>query len=479
MLSGGQVQTITATVGHAADLFDEDELVPLLAPLSMSDTTVAMQDWRRHADAIKNDDTAAPDEPPSTLHLSKVCNLPVTVCCHDVAVEDEVAAALMRVVRGPNDLASTTRGLLEFLQKATAVESTYLTVIHWEDAKQEILVANNTGALVIDAGLLVDWCDTLCRRALLGGPNVTADVPGVYGDSVAARELGLVCYVSVPVTLPDGSVFGTLCGASGKGTELGDDTIGMFEFAASLIAGQLHRDRRVSEARERAQAAERRFRSQTLALAAAQHKLKTPLTVLTGWADMLDQRDELTAEQWASGAAAMQRQVQHLRDAVDTLLVTALADREPTVELRVLDIAPVLTGVMADHERATPARRWVSAVSGPLFVAADPAALEQAVAHLLDNAVKYSDDDTSVCLEARRVDNEVVIVVSDEGVGLPEDVSGLFEAFTRDGESRADSVGLGLYIVRSVAAAHHGTVTAARRPAGGSEFSIHLPASVM
>src|SRR5690349_24920978 len=135
---------------------------------------------------------------------------------------DEVAAAILRVVRGPSDVASTTRGLLDFLQRATGVESTYLTVIHWEDAKQEVLVVNNAGDLVIDEGMLIDWCDTLCRRALLGGPSVTDDVPGVYGDSVAASQLGLVCYASVPVTLPDGSIYGTLCGASRGVADLGD-----------------------------------------------------------------------------------------------------------------------------------------------------------------------------------------------------------------------------------------------------------------
>lgn len=389
---------------------------------------------------------------------------------------DEVAAAILRVVRGPSDVTSTTRGLLDFLQKATGVESTYLTAIHWEDAKQEVLVANNTGDLAIDEGLLIDWCDTLCRRALMGGSNITNDVPGLYGDSNAARELGLVCYASVPVTLPDGSMYGTLCGASSSAAKFGDDTVALFEFAAGLIAAHLYRDRHAGADRERARAAERRFRSQTVALAAAQHQLKTPLAVLSGWVGMLDQRDRLGEDAWLAATAAMRRQTQQLRDAVDALLATALSDREPSLDLRVMDVAPLLVEVVADQERAAPSRAWSTQMSHPLFAAVDPAAFEQAIAHLLDNAVKYSGDNTAIAVHACRAANEVVIAIDDEGVGLPEDADALFEPFARDGEPRSDSAGFGLYIVRSIVTAHRGAVTASRRPAGGSRFEIRLPA---
>lgn len=388
-----------------------------------------------------------------------------------------MSEALLRVVRGPGDLGTTTRGLLEFLQRATRLESTYLTTIHWDQDKQEVLLANNTGALEIGEGLLVDWSDTLCRRALAGGPSITNDVAGVYPDSASARELGLVCYASVPVTLADGSIFGTLCGAGSRTADFREDTLEIFEFAASLISAQIQRDGRVAAARDRARAAERRFRAQTLDLATAEHKLKTPLTVLAGWAEMLERRNEMSDEEWAEGVVAVRRQVKRLRDAVDALLTTALEHREPAIDLKVMDISPLLRSVVIDHERATPGRDWSVDIADRLYVAVDPAALAQALAHLLDNAVKYSAEATEIAVSAGRTGPQIVITMTDEGIGLPEDADSLFEPWARAGDFRSDSAGLGLYIVRSIVSAHHGTVTGFRRPEGGSRFEICIPSA--
>ncbi len=77
------------------------------------------------------------------------------------------------------------------MTRITGLESTYLTQIDWDRSKQEIRYARNTGEIDVPEGLVVDWADTLCRQALLGGPANTDDVPGVYPDSDTGRQLGL------------------------------------------------------------------------------------------------------------------------------------------------------------------------------------------------------------------------------------------------------------------------------------------------
>src|SRR3546814_20928282 len=88
---------------------------------------------------------------------------------------------------GDQALEDLARRLLELLGRLTGLESTYLTSIDWDGGVQRILFSRNVGSLDIPEGPEVDWSDTLCRRALEGGPTCTPDVWGTYPDSLAAR----------------------------------------------------------------------------------------------------------------------------------------------------------------------------------------------------------------------------------------------------------------------------------------------------
>lgn len=150
-------------------------------------------------------------------------------------------------------LEALTRRLLELLGRVTGLESTYLTSIDWDGGLQRILYARNVGSLDIPEGLEVDWSDTLCRRALEGGPTCTSDVQGTYPDSTAARELGLNTYVTVPVRGPEGDVVGTVCGADSRGIHVSEDAQAVMEALAEMVAMQLagSRTRRELEATNR------------------------------------------------------------------------------------------------------------------------------------------------------------------------------------------------------------------------------------
>ena len=125
------------------------------------------------------------------------------------------------------------------LERLTGLESTYLTQIHWERDEQEIRVAHNASDLHVPNGARVEWCDTLCRQVLLGGPRFTTEVPDVYPHSQAAQALGLQTYVSVPVYRDDGEVFGTLCGASTSRRPLDETAVRVMELFARVITTHL------------------------------------------------------------------------------------------------------------------------------------------------------------------------------------------------------------------------------------------------
>ena len=96
------------------------------------------------------------------------------------------------------------RELLGMLELVTDLESTYLTKIDLQASAQEILFSRNTKTMNIPEGLSVPWGDTLCKRAIDEGRPYTDDVAGCWGDSEAAKALGITTYASVPVRL-DGS----------------------------------------------------------------------------------------------------------------------------------------------------------------------------------------------------------------------------------------------------------------------------------
>jgi two-component system phosphate regulon sensor histidine kinase PhoR len=109
----------------------------------------------------------------------------------------------------------------------------------------------------------------------------------------------------------------------------------------------------------------------------------------------------------------------------------------------------------------------------------DATLLEQAVVNLLDNAIKYSEPDSTVHLSAHQHNSEIQIQVADQGMGIAKKhLPRLFERFYRVDKARSRTMGgtgLGLAIVKHIAQAHGGNVTVKSKLGQGSTFIIHLP----
>lgn len=158
-----------------------------------------------------------------------------------MAVEELVGRLVDSMEHG-DTLEALVRPLLELLEAVTGLESTYLTAVDQEAGLQSVMYARNTWRLSVAEGLTVPWEDTLCRRALDEQINYTDDVAGRWGDSAAARELGIATYASVPVRTTGGKLFGTLCAASDERKPQRADTITVMRMFSQLIARQVERE---------------------------------------------------------------------------------------------------------------------------------------------------------------------------------------------------------------------------------------------
>lgn len=396
-------------------------------------------------------------------------------------------ADLMTATAGAVDRANTlealTRPFLDLLHRLTGLDSTYLTEIRLEEDEQRIIFSDNRGSIDIAEGLVVPWEDTVCRRALLSKQPCVTDVQSVWPDSPAGIALDLRTYVSVPVVGQDDEIIGTLCGASGRSVEIPPEALKIMNLFARLIADQWERDRVHEILVERTKSAERRMRSRAMFLAEAEHKLKTPLTILRGWSDMLAENwDAISEDDRSKAIVAMQSASIRASIQVDEMLEEARSEVLSTqLEVRAVQLPDLLRRVAEEAHGATKNHSVVVDGDEEVVVLADDQALWQVLWHLTENAIKYSPKGGTIALSAHGQGSHAVITVDDEGLGIPSDID-LFAPFSRSQAQEFTQIGgtgLGLHIVRNLVQAMGGSVTAQRRELVGSRFAVTLPATAL
>jgi two-component system sensor histidine kinase SenX3 len=183
-------------------------------------------------------------------------------------------------------------------------------------------------------------------------------------------------------------------------------------------------------------------------------------------------------------AARMQHESVRLEHLVQQIIELSRLQGDQLVDEPVeVNIPALLEAAVARSGTAAEAKGISVRVQSeqPLEVLGDPAQLLAAVGNLVENAVKYGRESSRVAVVARTEGDQVLIAVSDQGIGIPEyELDRIFERFYRIDPARARATGgtgLGLSIVKHVAASHGGEVTVWSEPEQGSTFTLCLPAS--
>jgi PAS domain S-box-containing protein len=218
-----------------------------------------------------------------------------------------------------------------------------------------------------------------------------------------------------------------------------------------------------------------------LFLATTSHELRTPITVVQGFASTLASRwDKLSDPERRSAVQVIAERAGSLGQLVEQLLLGSRAGADQlTVTNGEFDLAALLRGAAVAFQPLSERHTLIADIPEDLPRAdGDVTATDVIVSQLLENAFKYSPGGGSVTVCARPAGEWIEVTVDDDGIGIaPGDHERIFERFVQ-GETgdrrRFGGIGLGLYIVRQLARAQGGEVVASSRPSGGTRMCLQL-----
>ncbi len=212
------------------------------------------------------------------------------------------------------------------------------------------------------------------------------------------------------------------------------------------------------------------------------HELKTPITLIKGFVETLQQGALENREEAERFLGIMAKQAERLNAIIEDLLsLSRLEQGTGKPELKKSTLNKILESAIRDCEQK--AFDKITSIqlncANELEVLANPDLLSQAVLNLVDNALKYSEPGGKIEVEALATETEIVIAVQDWGCGIDSvHLPRLFERFYRVDQARSRQLGgtgLGLAIVKHITQANGGSVSVNSTLGKGSRFSIHLP----
>jgi signal transduction histidine kinase len=311
-------------------------------------------------------------------------------------------------------------------------------------------------------------------------PVVIEDVSkdDVYCRHHTPAMYGFQSYISIPILLPDGAFFGTLCAIDPKPARLkAPGTVGMFKLFAELIAFHLAAHKRLasSEASLLDERKTAELREQFIAVLG--HDLRNPLASIDAGARML--RRTPLDEKAVHILDVMQNSIVRIAGLIDDVLDFArgrLGGGLPLNRNANAPLEPVLRQVLAELRAAWPDRPIEASFALTAPIKCDRGRVAQLFSNLLGNALTYGAAGAPVRVTAMTDGADFVLSVANSGAEIPPStIERLFLPFSRGAvRPSQQGLGLGLYIASEIARAHGGEIDVASSPAE-TRFTFRMP----
>lgn len=322
---------------------------------------------------------------------------------------------------------------------------------------------------------------TLCHeirqhRQIVAIDNVTEDP--TYSSHHTPQIYGLQSYISVPIVLPDGRFFGTLCAIDPNPHEVNNpQIIGTFTLFAELIAYHLDAEDRINIAETKVNDGQAFSDLREQFIAVLGHDLRNPLAGLEGGRRVLaamhdDPKSVRVLRLMGESVARMSGLIDNLMDFARGRLGGGIGLQ------RVADqrLEPLLAQIINEIKAGHPEREIKMHFDMPHGVEVDPARIGQMFSNLLGNAVTHGAQDVHIVVESVITEGRLILSVANGGQPIPDTaMDRLFQPFHRgDGDKRFQGLGLGLYIASQIAEAHGGTIEA-KSNAEETRFTFTMP----
>jgi signal transduction histidine kinase len=315
----------------------------------------------------------------------------------------------------------------------------------------------------------LDITTTICEEIRTSATAVViddVDADPIYRDHKTPLLYGFKSYISVPIVLPTGEFFGTLCAIDPKPAHISrpevQNTIKLF---ADLIAHHLASADRLRSAQSDLFEAHATSDLREQFIAVLGHDLRNPVASLLAGTTML-QAEPQSAK--GSRILAMMRDTLGIVDRlVDNVMDFARGRLGGGISLdrRATEIGPLVAQAVDEIRAANPRRPIHTECSADRTVTLDPIRIYQLVTNLLGNAITHGATNEPITVRCGIEDEVFSLAVANGGTEIPLTARArLFEPFERNSDGNRDGLGLGLYIASQIAEAHDGVLSVVSSP---------------
>lgn len=221
------------------------------------------------------------------------------------------------------------------------------------------------------------------------------------------------------------------------------------------------------------------FTTQRRLFADLSHELKTPLTILKGEFEVILRKARSNDEYQGALRSALEETNRIIRLAENLLILAKFDSKEISPKKEKVDLTGLLNTIISNVRGLAELKEIKLSLDSKseLFISGDKDELKTLFLNIVENAFKYTPTGGSIQVLARENAPNAEVVISDTGVGIPEDeLEHIFDRFYRVEKARSSSgFGLGLSIAKSIAEAHGGMVSVTSRPGQGAAFTVLLP----
>ncbi len=220
--------------------------------------------------------------------------------------------------------------------------------------------------------------------------------------------------------------------------------------------------------------------SQTQFVSDASHELRTPISIIQGYINLLDRWGKEDPATLQESIDAIKNETENMKTLVENLLFLARGDSDHIqLSLESIDTQFLLEEVIKETQFIDPERNIQLFCDASVQLVADRQLIKQALRILLDNAMKYSDRTFPITIRCNIVDQHFICSISDQGIGIsPENIERVFDRFYRDEQARTTKTkgsGLGLSIAKWIVEKHQGTIEIVSRKDIGTKVILNMP----